>query len=124
MPVDIRIVIGWSSDNSDVDLWVTDPRTEKCLYSHNETEIGGRMSQDVTGGYGPEEFCLRRAWKGKYKVEVNLFGETRQTTGGPIAIKADLFTDFGKSTQKRETINFRVKTNKEVVELGTLKFGT
>lgn len=124
MPVDIRIVIGWSSDNSDIDLWVTDPRTEKCLYSHNETEIGGRMSQDVTRGYGPEEFCLRRALKGKYKVEVNLYGETRQTIGGPIAIKADLFTDFGKPTQKRETINFRVKTSKEVVELGTLKFGT
>ena len=124
MPVDIRIVIGWSSDNSDVDLWVTDPRNEKCLYSHSETQIGGRMSKDVTQGYGPEEFCLRRAINGKYKVEVNLFGESRQTIGGPITIKADLFTDFGKPGQKRETINFRVKTNKEVVELGALKFGT
>ena len=124
MPVEIRIVIGWSSDNSDVDLWVTDPRNEKCLYSHSETQIGGRMSKDVTQGYGPEEFCLRRAINGKYKVEVNLFGESRQTIGGPITIKADLFTDFGKPGQKRETINFRVKTNKEVVELGALKFGT
>ena len=124
MPVDVRIVIGWSSDNTDIDLWVTDPRNEKCLYSHDETEIGGRMSKDVTQGYGPEEFSLRRAWKGKYKVEVNLYGESRQTIGGPIAIKAELFTDFGKQTQKRETINFRVKTDKEVVELGVLKFGS
>jgi tetratricopeptide (TPR) repeat protein len=123
MPMDVRIVIGWSSDNSDIDLWVTDPRNEQCLYSHNETEIGGRMSQDVTQGFGPEEFCLKTAWKGKYKVEVNLFGENRQTIGGPIAIKADLFTDFGKPAQKRETINFRVTTSKEVVELGVLKFG-
>lgn len=123
MPVDVRIVIGWSSDNSDIDLWVTDPRNEQCLYSHSETEIGGHMSQDVTQGFGPEEFCLRNAWKGKYKVEVNLFGENRQTIGGPIAIKADLFTDFGKPTQKRETINFRVMTEKQVVEIGTLKFG-
>ena len=124
MPVDVRIVIGWNTDNSDIDLWVTDPRNEKCFYSHNETEIGGKISKDVTAGYGPEEFCLRKAWKGKYKVEVNLYGDSRQTLGGPIAIKAELFTDFGKPTQKREVINFRVTTNKEVIQLGSLKFGT
>jgi regulator of extracellular matrix RemA (YlzA/DUF370 family) len=124
MPVDVRIVIGWNTDNSDIDLWVTDPRNEKCFYEHTETEIGGKISKDVTAGYGPEEFCLRKAWKGNYKVEVNLFGDSRQTLGGPIAIKAELFTDFGKPTQKREIINFRVTTNKEVIQLGSLKFGT
>ena len=122
MPVDVRIVIGWNTDNSDIDLWVTDPRNEKCFYSHNQTEIGGKISKDVTAGYGPEEFCLRKAWKGNYKVEVNLYGDSRQTLGGPIAIKAELFTDFGKPTQKREVINFRVTTNKEVVKIGSLKF--
>jgi len=124
MPVDVRIVIGWNTDNSDIDLWVTDPHNEKCFYSHNQTEIGGKISKDVTAGYGPEEFCLRKARKGNYKVEVNLYGDSRQTLGGPIAIKAELFTDFGKPNQKREVINFRVTTNKEVVQLGSLKFGT
>ena len=124
MPVDVRIVIGWSSDNSDIDLWVTDPQKEKCSYEHTDTEMGGKISQDVTQGFGPEEFILKKALNGKYKVEVNLFGDTRQTLGGPISIKADLFTDFGKPTQKKETINFRVTTNKEVVELGALKFGS
>jgi tetratricopeptide (TPR) repeat protein len=124
MPVDVRIVIAWNTDNSDIDLWITDPRNEKCYYEHTETEIGGKISKDVTAGYGPEEFCLRKAWKGNYKVEVNLFGDSRQTLGGPIAIKAEMFTDFGKPTQKREVINFRVTTNKEVIQLGSLKFRT
>jgi uncharacterized protein YfaP (DUF2135 family) len=123
MPVDVRIVISWNTDNSDIDLWVTDPRDEKCSYEHTETEIGGKISQDVTEGYGPEEFRLKKAWKGNYKVEVNLYGDDRQTMGGPIAIKAELFTDFGKPTQKRKTINLRVTTNKEIVTLGSLKFG-
>ena len=122
MPVDVRIVIGWNTDNSDIDLWVTDPQNEKCFYSHSETEIGGRISQDVTGGYGPEEFQLKKALKGNYKIEVNLFGDSRQTMGGPISIKAEMFTDFGKPTQKREVINFRVTTNSEVVKIGSLKF--
>ncbi|HEV7780551.1 MAG TPA: VIT domain-containing protein [Chitinophagaceae bacterium] len=124
MPVDVRIVIGWSSDNSDVDLWVTDPGKEKCFYENPETRIGGKISQDVTQGFGPEEFLLKKARNGKYKIEVNLYGDSRQTAGGPISIKAELFTDFGKPTQKRETINFRVTSNKEVVELGSLKFGS
>jgi uncharacterized protein YfaP (DUF2135 family) len=122
MPIDIRIVIGWNTDNSDIDLWVTDPRKEKCFYENTETQIGGKISQDVTGGYGPEEFCLKKAWKGSYTIEANLYGDTRQTLGGPITIKAELFTDFGKPTQKREIINFRVTTNKEVVKIGSLKF--
>ena len=122
MPVDVRIVISWNADNSDMDLWVTDPRKEKCSYENTRTSLGGRISQDVTGGYGPEEYLLKKAVNGKYKVEVNLYGDNRQTLGGAIAIKADLFTDYGKPTQKRETINFRVTSSKEVVELGELSF--
>src|SRR4029079_3467074 len=64
MPVDVRIVIEWNTDNSDIDLWVTDPRKEKCYYEHTETEIGGKISQDVTGGFGPEEFSLKNARQG------------------------------------------------------------
>jgi tetratricopeptide (TPR) repeat protein len=125
MPMDVRIVIGWSTDNSDIDLWVTDPRKEKCSYEHKETQIGGIISQDVTQGFGPEEFRLKKAVNGKYKVEVNLFNDSRQVSvGGPITIKAELFTNFGKPNQKREFINFRVTSNKEVVEVGTLNFGS
>ena len=60
MPMDVRIVIGWTSDNSDIDLWVTDPHKEKCFYEHSETASGGKISQDVTQGYGPEEFYPKR----------------------------------------------------------------
>jgi hypothetical protein len=67
---------------------------------------------------------LKKAWKGAYTIEANLFGDRRQTIGGPISIKAELFTDFGKPSQKRELINFRVETDKEVVKIGSLKFGS
>ncbi len=124
MPVDVRIVIGWSSNNSDVDLWVTDPGGEKCFYQNNTTNAGGKISGDITQGYGPEEFCVRKAVNGNYDVDVNLYGDTRQTSGGPITIKAELFTNFGKSTQQRKVINCRVTSNKEVIRIGALHFGS
>jgi hypothetical protein len=122
MPVDIRIVISWNADNTDIDLWVTDPGKEKCSFENTSTAIGGKISTDVTQGYGPEEYSLKKALPGDYQVDVNLFGNSTQTLGGPIAIKADLYTDYGKPNQKKQTINFRVTTVKEVVRLGTLHF--
>lgn len=122
MPVDVRIVIGWSSNDSDIDLWVTDPAKEKCSYENTTTSAGGKISSDVTQGYGPEEFILKKAARGNYIVEVNLYGDSRQTLGGPITIKAELFTNFGKPTQKRKIINCRVTSNKEVIKIGALQF--
>lgn len=124
MPVDVRIVVGWNTDNSDIDLWVTDPVKEKCYYQHKETIIGGKLSADVIQGYGPEEFSLKKAKNGNYLVEVNLYGDHRQTLGGPIAIRADLYTDFGRPNQQKKTINLRVTSNKEVINIGSLKFGS
>jgi tetratricopeptide (TPR) repeat protein len=123
MPVDIRIVIGWNSNDSDMDLWVTDPKGEKCAYDHARTAIGGKISEDMTGGYGPEEYTLKAAVDGEYVVEANLYGDSRQTLGGPTTITAELFTGFGTPAQKRQVINFQVTTDKEVVRIGSLRFG-
>jgi tetratricopeptide (TPR) repeat protein len=122
MPLDVRIVIGWSSNDSDIDLWVTDPAKEKCFYENSATSAGGRISNDITQGYGPEEFILKKAAKGNYVIEVNLYGDSRQTLGGPITIKAELFTNFGRASQKRSVIYCRVTSDKEVIKIGELRF--
>jgi len=121
LPTDVRIVIDWDADNVDIDLWVTDPRGEKCFYSHPETKIGGVMSKDFTRGYGPEEFLIRKAIKGKYKVEVNYYGSSQQRIVGPPTISAKLITNYGQSNQKEETIILRLKKNKEVIYIGDLE---
>src|SRR5437660_10689837 len=71
---DVRIVLTWDADLTDVDLWVTEPSGEKCFYGHNRTVIGGLISRDFTQGYGPEEYCLRRTMPGEYKVQCNYYG--------------------------------------------------
>ena len=122
MPCDVRITLEWNYDNSDVDLWVTDPRGEKCFYSHARTEIGGRISKDFTGGYGPEEFLLKKAIDGKYKIEANYYGNSRQKLTGPATVLAKLTTHYGTALEKTESIVVRLKDQSEVVEIGKLSY--
>ena len=120
LPTDVRIIIDWDADNVDIDLWVTDPRGEKCFYSHPDTKIGGHISNDFTRGYGPEEFLLKKAIKGNYKVEVNYYGTSQQRVAGPPTIKAKLITNYGKANQKEESIILRLQGSKSIVYVGEL----
>lgn len=123
LPVDIRVVLTWDADNTDIDLWVTDPNLEKCDYGHNKTFIGGRMSRDFTGGYGPEVFLLKRAKPGQYTIEANYYGHRQQVFIGEVTIQAGLFLNFGKPNQEKKELTIRLKDKKEVVELGRFSVG-
>lgn len=109
MPVDVRIVMDWNMNNTDIDLWVTDPNNEKCYYSHNRTEIGDRISHDMTQGFGPEQFLLKRAVKGTYKIEINYYGDRQVTIAGPTTVMAELFTHYGTPLEKKEIIVLQMK---------------
>jgi len=121
MPVGLRVVLNWDSDNTDIDLWVTDPAKEKCFYSHNRTKSGGRISRDFTGGYGPEEFMIRSPLSGKYIIQANYFGTRQQNLHGPTTIYLDIYTDYGTPQEKKRTITLRLKTNKEIIKVGEVE---
>ncbi|MDE0820256.1 MAG: DUF2135 domain-containing protein, partial [Opitutales bacterium] len=118
LPVDVRVILTWDADNTDMDLWVTDPNGEKCDYSHRDTFIGGHMSPDYTGGYGPEEFLLKRAQPGKYQVYVNYYGNRQQVIAGATTIQLEMTTDFGQPNAKTESVTLRLQGAKEVIKVG------
>ena len=53
---DVRIVLGWDTDGTDMDLWVTEPSGELSDYNNKATKSGGVHSDDLVVGYGPEEY--------------------------------------------------------------------
>jgi TonB-dependent SusC/RagA subfamily outer membrane receptor len=123
MPVDVRIVMDWNMNNTDIDLWVTDPNGEKCYYSHTRTVIGGRISHDMTQGFGPEQFMLRNAMPGTYKIEINYYGDRQVTLAGPTTIMAELYTHYGTQQEKKELIVLQMKKDdKGAVYVGDLDF--
>ncbi len=123
MPVDVRIVLNWDTNNSDMDLWVTDPYGEKCYYSHALTYTGGRISRDFTQGYGPEEYLIKGALPGKYIIQANYYGSSSQRITGPTTIYLELYTNYGKKNEKKETITMQLTSEARVVDIGVLGFG-
>ncbi|MGH8106099.1 MAG: DUF2135 domain-containing protein, partial [Arenimonas sp.] len=118
MPLDLRVILTWDADNSDMDLWVTDPNDEKSFYGNKLSYQGGRMSDDFTGGYGPEEFSLKRAKPGKYKIEVNFYGNQQQVVAGATTLQVYLTTAFGTAKAKQQSVTLRLKESKETVFVG------
>jgi Ca-activated chloride channel family protein len=117
---DTRILMTWDTDDTDMDLWVTEPTGEKCYYSHNRTTIGGRLSNDFTDGYGPEEYLLRHVMPGKYRIQSNYYGTHQQKLTGGTTVQATVITNWGKNTEKRRYLTLRLTTAKETVDIGTI----
>ncbi len=123
LPFDVRVVLNWNFNDTDMDLWVTDPNDEKCFYSNKDTKIGGHISNDFTRGYGPEQFMLKKAMKGKYKVEVDYYGDTQQKLAGPTTVLAQIFTNYGKPNQTSKTIAIQMQPqDKGGVFIGEFEF--
>ena len=113
MPVDIRVVINWNMNNTDIDLHVKDPNGEECYYGHKETLSGGHISRDITRGYGPEQFILKKAIKGKYGVFVNYFSDTKVKDEGPATVMVEIFTKYSDNTEQRQVACFQMSKEKK-----------
>jgi hypothetical protein len=147
MDADLRVVITWD-ENVDVDLAVTEPSGETCYYDHASTTIGGFLWSDVQAG-GPEEYLLRKAMPGVYKIAVSLAepdvpagavapasvipAESRdkrppdapQETGSdnelPVLVRVEVYTDFCRAGEKREDFMIQLRKPGESVTVKELE---
>jgi len=122
LDVDVRIVLTWDSDMTDMDIWVTEPSGEQAKYDHAETTIGGLVSKDFTDGYGPEEYLVHKAMKGKYKIEANYYGESAPSLAGTVTVQAEVYTNFGRPNEQRRALTLRLEKKKDVVAIGEITF--
>lgn len=121
LPLDLRAVLSWDADNTDIDLWVTDPNGERAFYGHRLTYQGGAMSRDFTGGYGPEEFALRFAKPGRYEVRAQFYGHRQQLISPYTTLMLWLATGFGTPQQKDEHVVLRLSGAGQEVFVGSFE---
>ncbi len=100
LDTDARIVIEWTADDADIDLWVDEPNGERVFYSNKISSAGGQISNDMTDGYGPEEYAIRRAPPGEYQVRVNGYDADRLNPNGPGHVLIRLTRNFARSSEQ------------------------
>lgn len=86
--VDLQVLLFWDTDQTDVDLHVSEPGGEEVNYTHTESKSGGRLDRDDTDGYGPEIYSLGAAASGTYTIAAHYFGDrgTGQTSATIIVV--------------------------------------
>lgn len=121
-PVDLRVVIDWNKDETDIDLHVVEPGGEECYYGHRTTKNGGRITNDFTQGYGPENYEIRKAVKGTYKVRINYYGDRYQKQQTPSFVKLSVFKNYGKPGQTVFIKTIKLESSEQIVDLAEIKF--
>ena len=123
LPVKIRIVLSWDADETDIDLHVMEPDGEEAFYGHRRTSAGGFVSEDVTTGYGPEEY-LRKEGRGKFKILTNYYASHQTALTGAVTATATVYTDWGTAAEKREIITLRLDKPKDKHLVGEVEIGS
>jgi tetratricopeptide (TPR) repeat protein len=78
---ELQVELMWDANYTDVDLHVGEPGGEEVFYRHMTSQSGGRLSTDVTSGFGPETYTTPRLASGPYEISLTYYGgdTTRQT---------------------------------------------
>jgi len=70
----VRVVLQWETDTNDVDLHVHDHRGGHAYYQDRALPSGGALLDDITSGYGPEQFAIPgRGDAGPYRIAVHYY---------------------------------------------------
>ena len=121
MPCELRIMLSWDTDETDVDLHVLEPDGEEAFYGHRRTSSGGFVSEDVTTGYGPEEYLRKTADKGVYKILATYLASHRQQLTGAATISATVYTGWGTKDEKRQIMSLRLDKPKDKHPIGEIE---
>jgi len=119
--VDLRVLVLWDTDMTDVELHVVEPSGEECFSLHNKTASGGMLSRDFTKGYGPEEYLTRTAEIGTYKIIIKLFNSFMRYTGTTVQVR--IWTHFNNPQKEQEHIyTFRLQNDSELHNVAEIVF--
>ena len=119
---DLVVTMMWNTDRTDVDLHVIEPTGEECYYEHPRTKMGGRMTRDVTEGFGPEMYTLPKAKAGEYRILANYYGTDANRTNVRSKVYVTVYRNYGdpeRQLVERKTITLAER--KEKRELVTVK---
>ena len=118
---DIVVMITWNTDATDVDLHVEEPSGEECFFSNRNTRSGGKLTQDVTQGYGPEMYVMKNAPPGTYEIRANYFASDRNRASTRTKVHVLVIENYGTRDQKTSEKVITLALDKQTNDLFTVK---
>lgn len=103
---DIRILIRWDLDDSDVALEIEHDGQRVGGLINTLPNGGGMLSRNFTGGYGPQEFLVKDGCAtGTYKLFVRLHQRTARTLSDCVTVCVNVTTFFGDAQREDEQVH-------------------
>jgi len=122
MDVDIRIVLQWHQDDTDVELHVTEPDGTVCNAFNNKTQNGGLHSRDFTAGFGPVEYLIHTAQPGDYKIKARVFHTQHSKSATGTLVTMTVYTNFGRPNVQISEHFSRISTVKDFIDMGVVTY--
>lgn len=100
---DLRILLTWDDPDADFDLRVIDPQGEICYFNQPKTRLGGWLMGDEFGlDACLEEFQIRNALSGGYRVQVSLDSwRQRRARTAPASVYVEVIRNLGRENESR-----------------------
>ena len=122
LEMDLRILMTWDTDNTDVDMYVIEPNKGVVFANDRRSTTGGFLSRQVSTGYGPEEFLHKKAPKGHYTVQTRYRAPLQKRLIGPATITMTVFRNWGRKNQSSQTMTMRLDKESDRVTVGEFDF--
>lgn len=120
--VDLRIIINWDMDNTNIDLHVVEPKDIECSKYNDFTMNGGMLSSELIVPMGPEEYMIKDAAKGKYKIKVNYYSDLVQKAFAEKPnLKLLIYTNYGRENEKCQEIMLKLNSKNEIQEIAEIE---
>ncbi len=114
-----RFILYWETDANDVDFHIQDARGGHAFYGSKQLPSGGELYEDITTGYGPEEFAIQGTPKaGPYKLSINYYSQ------GPMGYGMGLLQILkhdGKGKLSFQDRPYVIMNDHAYVDLGSFK---
>ncbi|MCU0682318.1 MAG: hypothetical protein MUF34_08705, partial [Polyangiaceae bacterium] len=116
----LRFVLNWETDANDVDFHIYDAEGGHAFFLQPQLPAGGELYADVTTGYGPECFTVRKsrgARSSLYTLQAHYFSR------GPMGYgmgKLEIVEHDGKGGLAFEERPFVIMVDDAFVNLGTV----
>ena len=117
---DIRVLVDWNHGETDLDLYIKNPSKKVIYYGNDTSEYGDRLSEDMTEGYGPESFWIKKAQKGDYQISVDYFSDRVQKITGPTSLKVTIYRNYGRPNEGKTVKVLRLNDNDSKREVDTI----